>query len=208
MTKEERKAYRRAYYLANRERQIVSASEWNRTHKDRIAARKASWTDEQREAERRRQRECKRKLRSTEAGRARSREIQHRFYRNHRAERLAYAAEYREKNKDILAAKEKARRQAKIEQERESDKRYHANVLKRCENDAAFYARKRAMQRKRHARRKVLEGGMYMPRFNQRVPDWATYGQLIDSRSAFLAENMTTEQRAYARELAIERRAK
>jgi len=39
--------------------------------------------------------------------------------------------------------------------------------------------------------------------------EWAAAGQrVLDVRSAFLAVNMTPSQRAYARELAIERRAR
>ena len=39
------------------------------------------------------------------------------------------------------------------------------------------------------------------------VPDWATLGQrVLDAASPWLIENLTPSQRAYARELAIERR--
>ena len=50
-------------------------------------------------------------------------------------------------------------------------------------------------------------GRGYSPRPQCRVPDWAVKGQAVDVRSAFLAENLTPAQRAYARDLAIERKA-
>ena len=47
----------------------------------------------------------------------------------------------------------------------------------------------------------------YKPRFSIRIPDWATKGQrVLDVNSKYLASNLTDEQRAYARELFIERR--
>lgn len=40
-----------------------------------------------------------------------------------------------------------------------------------------------------------------------RFPDWATKGaSVLDVKSQWLLENATDEQRAYARELAIERK--
>ena len=60
-----------------------------------------------------------------------------------------------------------------------------------------------------YAKARLLDGKGYRPRFRVRLPEWAAAGQrVLDVRSAFLAVNMTPSQRAYARELAIERRAR
>lgn len=72
--------------------------------------------------------------------------------------------------------------------------------------DAESYAKYRAAARIRNAKRCVLAGKVYKPRFARRIPDWETMGGALDVRSSWLAENMTAAQNAYARELAIERR--
>lgn len=78
----------------------------------------------------------------------------------------------------------------------------------KVKTDAELYARMRANKRKRRAIRKVLGGGKYKPRFMGRIPDWAVKGEcVLDKRSGWIAANITPEQKAYARELAIERRA-
>ena len=74
--------------------------------------------------------------------------------------------------------------------------------------DAAAYAKYRASQRMGGAKRCVLAGRFYKPRFNRRIPDWATYGKVVWAGSPWLVENLTMSQRAYARELTIERRGK
>jgi hypothetical protein len=51
-----------------------------------------------------------------------------------------------------------------------------------------------------------LNGGMYREKLCIRIPDWAVKGQLLcDPNSPYLYENLTTEQRAYAKQLMIER---
>ena len=73
--------------------------------------------------------------------------------------------------------------------------------------DADAYAANRAYNRQLRAKVSVLTRGFYRPRFSSRIPDWATKGMnVLDCGSQFLAENITDSQRAYARELAIERR--
>ena len=67
---------------------------------------------------------------------------------------------------------------------------------------------RRPNARMRYAKNAILARGIYAPRFNRRLPEWAPVGGGLDRRSAFLAVNLTPSQRAYARELAIERRAK
>ena len=73
--------------------------------------------------------------------------------------------------------------------------------------DSELYKKGRAYNRMLKAKRTVLKGGLYVPRFACRIPDWATKGQKItDTASPWLIENLTDSQRGYARELAIERK--
>ena len=80
-----------------------------------------------------------------------------------------------------------------------------------CAKDAAFYATYRAAQRKHcYMWRKNCRGQktLYKPAYTRRIPDWAVKGPCImDMASPFLIDNITDSQRAFARELAIERRA-
>ena len=73
--------------------------------------------------------------------------------------------------------------------------------------DAAAYAEWRAKWRIIYAKRMLRSGGTYSPRYYLRIPDYVVKCGALDSRSAFLSENVTPSQRAYARELAIGRRA-
>lgn len=57
-----------------------------------------------------------------------------------------------------------------------------------------------------HAKSRLRMGKMYCPMFHVRLPEWAAVGDVFDYRSPWLAENLTPSQRAFARELAIERR--
>ena len=72
--------------------------------------------------------------------------------------------------------------------------------------DAAAYAKYRAAMRMRGAKRCVLAGRFYKPRFARRIPDWCVWGGSVDFQSPWLVENLTPAQRAYAIELAVERR--
>jgi hypothetical protein len=72
--------------------------------------------------------------------------------------------------------------------------------------DSTAYASFRAAMRIRNAKRCILGGNLYKPRFNRRIPDWATFGKVVWAASPWLATNLTPSQAAYARELAIERK--
>ena len=72
--------------------------------------------------------------------------------------------------------------------------------------DSALYAKGRAYNRMLKAKRTILRGGKYRPRFGYRIPDWAVKGEtILNSSSQWMEINITPSQRAYARELAIER---
>lgn len=89
---------------------------------------------------------------------------------------------------------------------------YAAHPEKKREQWLKFTAKHwlehRVAARVRHAKTVVEAGKTYSPRFYIRKPEWMPVGKAVgDPRSAFLAENITPEMRAYALELAIERRA-
>lgn len=88
------------------------------------------------------------------------------------------------------------------------EKRNAKNAEKRMSffHDCEAWAKWRAGWRIIYAKRKIRRGETYSPRFDLRFPDYATKGGALDTRSAFLDVNMSPAQRAYARELAIERR--
>lgn len=71
-----------------------------------------------------------------------------------------------------------------------------------------FGIARRPRARMAYAKKVVLSGRPYTPRFYMRKPEYAPVGASgIDTRSPFLWNNLTDEQRAYARELTIERKA-
>lgn len=134
---------------------------------------------------------------------------------------------YRERHPDRLREREKRWRMANpekraaqkmrnylrhresiLEQKREYylAARPYEKLLVQLSASAEAYAAYRCRARVRSAKKRLVAGKSYMPRFSRRIPDWCVYGAAIDTRSAYLAENLTPSQRAYARELAIERR--
>ena len=80
-----------------------------------------------------------------------------------------------------------------------------------CAQDAAYYAAFRDAQRKRCLTWRKKRRGQkkpYKASVRLRISNWATKGQrVIDTASPWLIDNLTQSQRAYARDLAIERRA-
>lgn len=111
----------------------------------------------------------------------------------------AKARRYRQKpeNKVKLAAAQRKRRAANPETVRAADRAFYAKAV----------VRKRAQRRVCHAKARLLAGKVYSPRFRVRLPEWAAAGQrVLDARSPWLWNNITDAQRAYARELAIERK--
>lgn len=103
------------------------------------------------------------------------------------------------------------RRNADEQRQYLKDRRRRAYQRKRIRmaTDAAFYAKHRARQRIYGLMHQMRRGKTtaYRPRFDRRVPDWATCGGVLWAASPYLATNLTPAQRAYARELAIERKS-
>ena len=108
---------------------------------------------------------------------------------------------YRQKleSKVKLAAKQRARRAASLETVRAADRAYYAKAV----------VRKRAQRRVRYAKARLRDGKGYRPLFRMRLPEWAEAGRrVLDANSPYLWNNLTDSQRAFARELAIERNAR
>lgn len=127
------------------------------------------------------------------------------FRARKKASAIKYNAEHREKRN----AQKKKWREAHSDAHREAVRKYMKKLRMRFYFDAEAFAAYRAYNRQLRAKESVLTRGFYRPRFSCRIPDWATKGQrVIDERSQFLDVNLTDAQRAYARELAIERAAR
>ena len=114
---------------------------------------------------------------------------------NDRAYRLRHADKVKAAKRKWNAAN-KARRNAK-------NAEFRATFV----HDCVAWAKWRMKWRVIYAKRVLRRGEMYSPRFDLRIPDYATKGSVLDVRSAFLAVNQTVEQRAWARELQKERMA-
>lgn len=86
----------------------------------------------------------------------------------------------------------------------------YIDLVERCESDHLFYAQQRAKQREQYRRwygRNFVRKRPYSPALNRRIPDYLRRGEdCLDVRSKFLFENATASQKAYAKELAIERK--
>lgn len=136
-----------------------------------------------------------------------------RRYRERHPERL------RERDKrwrEANPAKRKAQKKRHYQKHREQilkQKREYYERVKPYEKVIALvtaspeaYAAQRAKARVRSAKKRVCMGKVYSPRYYRRIPDWCVKGGEIDVRSAYIVENTTLSEQAYARELAIERK--
>ncbi len=128
----------------------------------------------------------------------RRREVEAAWRKAHPEAEAAKRRRYRQKPeiKARIAEQARAKRAANPEQVRAEDRAYYAKTVER----------RRARARIAHAKARIAKGKSYSPRYSSRLPDWVPVYGTVDARSAFLAENITPEMRAYARELAIERR--
>ena len=124
-----------------------------------------------------------------------------------RERKKASARKYVQEHREKVYAKHKIWQEAHREAHRESERKYMRKARMQFYFDAEAFAAYRAYNRQLRAKESVLTRGFYRPRFSCRIPDWATKGFVLDARSQWLAVNLTASQRAYARELAIERKA-
>ena len=126
-----------------------------------------------------------------------------------RARKIASAKKYYKENRK---KREKVKRkwdEANRDKRREYMKKSMRKIRLAYCFDSDLYAKARAYNRMQKAKRIILTGGVYSPRFSCRIPDFAVKGQdLVDHRSQFLSDNITEEQVAFAKELYRERNAK
>lgn len=125
-----------------------------------------------------------------------------------------YYKEYRAKNKDRMreyenryrrSPKYKAYLKAHKEQVRKRNRKGEIKRKIRKMIDAEYYAKRLAQQRFYKAKKTILSGKMYRPVMSRRTPSYCTMGNVTDYGSKFLCENITAEQKAYAKELYLER---
>ena len=126
-----------------------------------------------------------------------------------RARKIASAKKYYKENRK---KREKVKRKwddANRDKRREYVKKSMLKFRLACCFDSDLYAKARAYNRMQKAKRIILRGGVYRPRFSCRIPDFSVKGQdLVDYHSQFLSDNITEEQVAFAKELYRDRNAK
>ena len=126
-----------------------------------------------------------------------------------RARKIASAKKYYKENRK---KREKVKRkwdEANRDKRREYVKKSMMKIRLAYFLDSNLYAKAREHNRMLKAKRTILRGGVYRPRFSCRIPDFAVKGQdLVDHRSQFLSDNITEEQVAFVKELYRERNAK
>ncbi len=224
--KEAHRAYCRAYYYAHdgktrkrrprgpkltpeerRERKRLRSIEYRKRNKEKIRAYRKS---------------AKRKAAQSKymrKWRADHPEYQRAYYATHREAFREYQRAWLERwgtkrgVRIVLTDMERVERRRARKRNREKVRAYSRRAyLRRIIRemfDAEYYAHNRARTRANHYarwKRMGLTWGQGGGRPSMRIPDYCVRGQVLDVRSQWLINNMTDEQRAYARELAIERK--
>lgn len=180
-----------ARYWANVERMREYQRKWREAHKDEVN---------------RRQKIAARKRRREQADRVNAASRAYWAKPENRARKNANARAWRKANREKVAEYKRRRMEKHPEALKAERIRAEKRRKTRKQMDAAYYHKRLVLNRMNHARARVLAGKMYHPRFHLRTPEWAAMGEAMDVRSSWLVENLTPEQNAFARELAIERR--
>ena len=124
-----------------------------------------------------------------------------------RARKIESAKKYYKENRE---KREKVKRkwdEANRDKRREYFKKSMMKIRLAYCFDSDLYAKARAYNRMLKAKRTILRGGVYRPRFSCRIPDWAVKGEMIlNASSQWLAVNITPSQRAFAREIAMQKK--
>lgn len=193
-----RPGYYRDYSAANRERERARQKAWRDANLEHCRDMDSAWRKAHPEAVAAKQRKYRQKP-----------ESKRKDAEWHRAARKANPA--RAKDKDRLY---RLRKKARMAADPELYAHYRAlkNAAKRRYDAKMSYMPERYAMARRHkrmtyARRMIKAGRVYCPQPNRRVPDYCVKYKVVDVRSKFLRENITPAQRAYARELAIERKS-
>lgn len=183
-TKEKQREYNRRNYLKHRAARLAYAAAYRVAHRDELITYQREYRrthgDHVRELERIRRKKNRERRLATNRKWRRS------------AKGKAWRTAWNAANPDKIAAQ---------------NRRGEANRKAKKLTSAEYYAKRRAQNRVYHAKVAIKTRGIYRPRFAARYPDWSLMGKVIDARSKFLDVNLTDSQRAYARELAIERSA-
>ena len=109
---------------------------------------------------------------------------------------------WKERNPDRVKAYARAYQKAHPEYKR----MYRMRCIVREMTDCEYYAERRRKDRERANRRRLRMGLTAVGKPARRIPDWCVRGVVLDTRSQWLWHNATDEQKAYAREIAIERK--
>lgn len=225
--KEAHRAYCRAYYYAHdgktRKRRPRGAKLTPEERRERKRLRSIEYRKKNKEKIRAYRKSAKRKAaqgRYMREWRAAHPEYQRAYYATHREAFRDYQRAWLERwgikrgVRIVLTDMERVeRRRAYRKRNREKMRAYsRRSYLRRIIRemfDAEYYAHNRARTRANHYarwKRMGLTWGQGGGRPSMRIPDYCCRGQVLDVRSQWLINNMTDEQRAYARDLAIERK--
>ena len=124
-----------------------------------------------------------------------------------RARKIASAQKYYTKNSKKRDKVKRKWADANRDKVREYVKKYIRKVRLAWCFDSDLYAKGRAYNRMLKAKSIILRGGVYRPRFSCRIPDWAVKGEMIlNASSQWLSVNITPSQRAFAREIAMQKK--
>lgn len=181
-----------------RERKRLRSIEYRKRNREKIRAYKR-----RPEVKERHKAECRK-------WRHEHQDYQREYYASHQDAFREYNRRYADKHRAEIRARQRAcskKRQLSAEQMRNYSREAYVRRCLREMVDCDFYARNRAKDRARKYamwRRMGLNWGLGRPAM--RIPDWCVRGGVLDTRSKWLVNNLTDSQRAYARELAIQRK--
>lgn len=171
--------------MTRKEQNRIRMRKWAAEHRDVMNARHKAWA-------------AKNKAWLVEYARRRRAENKEKY----REKQMAW----RERNRDEVNRKKREYRKRNVDRFKVMERFAEERRKRKKQTDAAYYAKRRASVRMSKAKRRVVDGKPYRPKFNTRIPDWATMGQkIIDVSSPWLWNNLTDGQRAYGREIAIDR---
>ena len=136
------------------------------------------------------------------------------YWRNlerERARSRAKAKVYRQKKKHDIEWQEKVRLYKRAYSKSAAGLAYRRRVWAKISAimsvSAEAYAKHRAENRLYYALKRVIQHKNYRPNMNARIPDYAVKGEMIlNASSQWLAVNITPSQRAFAREIAMQKK--
>ena len=209
--RKKRKGYNRRYS----EKHPDYMAKWRAAHPDYMRR----WQSENKDRLREYHREYARKYASADEALPRSK-----LTPEERRERIRESKrKWLEKNYERELERHRKWRKAHPEKEHERSRRNYAKLtpeqrkerahlkwfkrLVRESLDCDFYARNRRKARESQYKRWAKQGKNWTKgQPARRIPDWCVRGAVLDTRSQFLFHNITPEQKAWARELCIEKK--